>query len=44
MGHFYSALEVLLLRSEKKDTLTVFMEIHKDVIFDRLKIKYLLRT
>jgi hypothetical protein len=35
-------LEVLLLRSEKKDTLTVSMEIHKGAIFDRLKIKFLL--
>jgi hypothetical protein len=29
---------VLLLRSEKKDSLTVSMEIHKGAIFDRLKI------
>jgi hypothetical protein len=28
-----------VLRSEKKDTLTVSMEIHKGAIFDRLKIK-----
>jgi hypothetical protein len=32
-------LEVLLLRSEKNETLTVSMKIHKGAIFDRLKIK-----
>jgi hypothetical protein len=31
-------LEVILLRSEKNDTLTVSMEIYKGAIFDRLKI------
>jgi hypothetical protein len=31
-------LEVLLLRSEKKDTLTFCMKIHKGVIFDSSKI------
>jgi hypothetical protein len=31
-------VEVLLLRSEKNDSLAVSMEIHKGAIFDRLKI------
>jgi hypothetical protein len=31
--------EVLLLRSGKKATLTVSMEIHNGATFDRLKIK-----
>jgi hypothetical protein len=34
----FLGIEVFLLRSEKKATLTVFMEIHKGVIFDPLKI------
>jgi hypothetical protein len=32
-------LEVLLLRSEKNATLTVFIEIHKGTTFDSLTIK-----
>jgi hypothetical protein len=35
-------LKVFLLRSEKKATLTVSMEIHKDAIFDRLKINIII--
>jgi hypothetical protein len=34
-------LEIFLLRSQKNATLTVSMEIHKGVIFDRWKITQL---
>jgi hypothetical protein len=33
----FLGIEIFLLRSEKKATLTVFMEIHKGVIFEKHK-------